>query len=134
MRILVVEDHDDTRQMLMRLLQHWGFTVAAARTLQNGLSHVEAECFDAIVSDISLPDGTGYALVSEAKRRRKEVLAIALSGHSSPTDLNIGRLAGFDYYLTKPCDCHELRSILAKPRLGVEQPAPAGDRVSDAFE
>jgi DNA-binding response OmpR family regulator len=123
MRILVVEDHDDTRQVLMRLLQHWGFDVAVAQTLENGLRFLQTERFDAIVSDIALPDGTGYALVSEAKRRWKEVLAIALSGHSSPSDLNIGRLSGFDYYLTKPCDCHELRSILVEPRLGGEQPA-----------
>jgi hypothetical protein len=60
MRILVVEDHEDTRQVLMRLLQHWGFTVITARTLQSGLRFLQTERFDAIVSDIALPDGTGY--------------------------------------------------------------------------
>ena len=112
MRILIVEDHEHTRHVLKRLLQRWGFDVASAPTLQNGLSFLEAEPFDAIVSDIALPDGTGYALVREAKRRWKHVLAIALSGYSLPGDINIARLSGFDYHLTKPVDCQQLRSIL----------------------
>ena len=111
-RILVVEDHEHTRHVLMRLLRRWGFDVASAPTLQNGLNFLEAGPFDAIVSDIALPDGTGYALVREAKRRWKDVLAIALSGYSLPGDVNIGRLSGFDYHLSKPVDCQQLRSIL----------------------
>ena len=112
MRILIVEDHEDTRHALIRLLKRWGFEVASAPTLQNGLSFLEAGPFDAIVSDIALPDGTGYALVREAKRRWKNVLAIALSGYNLPGDVHIGRLSGFDHHLTKPVDCQQLRSIL----------------------
>ena len=124
MRILVVEDHEDTRQVLTRLLQHWGFDVAVAQTLQNGLSFLETERFDAIISDIALSDGTGYALVNEAKRRRKDVLTIALSGYNSPNDLHIGRLSGFDHHLPKPCDCQQLRSILGQDRLGEQAALP----------
>src|ERR1700719_1358290 len=91
MRILIVEDHEHTRHVLKRLLQRWGFDVASAPTLQNGLRFLEAGPFDAIVSDIALPDGTGYALVREAKRRWEHVLAIALSGYSLPGDINIGQ-------------------------------------------
>ena len=118
MRILVVEDHQDTLQVLSHLLQHWGFDVAVAQTLQKGLNFLETERFDAIVSDISLPDGTGYALVSQAKRQSKDVLTIALSGYACPGDIQIGKLAGFDHHLTKPCDCQELRSILQEDRPG----------------
>ena len=111
-RILIVEDHEHTRHVLKRLLQRWGFDVSSAPTLENGLSFLEAEPFDAIVSDIALPDGTGYALVREAKRRCKHVLAIALSGYSFSGDIKIGKMSGFDYHLIKPVDCHQLRSIL----------------------
>jgi CheY-like chemotaxis protein len=112
MRILVVEDHQDTRQVLTRLLTHWGFEVAPAETLQSGLNLLESEPFDAILSDIALPDGTGYALVSEARRRGKDVLAIALSGYNYPSDVQIAKLTGFDHHLSKPCDCRQLRSLL----------------------
>jgi CheY-like chemotaxis protein len=112
MRILVVEDHQDTRQVLTRLLTHWGFDVAAAENLQSGLNCLDSEPIDVILSDIALPDGTGYALVSEARRRGKEVLAIALSGYSYPSEVQVSKLTGFDHHLSKPCDCQQLRSLL----------------------
>jgi CheY-like chemotaxis protein len=113
MRILVVEDHVDTRQVLVGLLTRWGYIVSAAGTLETGLARLNAEPpVDVIVSDIALPDGTGYALVSEARRHGKRVLAIALSGYSYPSDVKIAKLTGFDHHLSKPCDSHYLRTIL----------------------
>jgi CheY-like chemotaxis protein len=113
MRILVVEDHQDTRQVLVGLLTRWGYIVSAADTLKSGLTKLESEPpVDVILSDIALPDGTGYALVSEARRRGKRVLAIALSGYTYPSDVHIAKLTGFDHHLSKPCDCASLRSIL----------------------
>ena len=113
MRILVVEDQQDTRQVLVGLLTRWGYVVSAAGTLMSGLSELESEPpVDVILSDIALPDGTGYALVSEARRRGKRVLAIALSGYAYPSDVHIAKLTGFDHHLSKPCDCACLRSIL----------------------
>jgi CheY-like chemotaxis protein len=114
MRILVVEDHEDTRQVLIRLLTSWGFDVAPADDLQSGLNFLHTQRFDAIVSDIALPDGTGYALVSEARRRGIDVLAIALSAFSYPRDIEQAKVTGFDYHLQKPFDCDQLRSLLQK--------------------
>jgi CheY-like chemotaxis protein len=113
MRILVVEDHHDTRQVLVGLLTRWGYLVSAADTLKSGMDRLESEPpVDVIVSDIALPDGTGYALVSEARRRGKRVLAIAVSGYAYPSDVHIAKLTGFDHHLSKPCDCHHLRTLL----------------------
>ncbi len=123
MQVLIVEDHDDSRFVLTNLLEHWGCTVASAPTLQSGLNSLEHERFDAIVSDIALPDGTGYALVTEAKRRNKNVLAIALTGYISPGDRKIGKLSGFDHHLSKPFDCQLLRSVLLAPS-GLKRASP----------
>ena len=113
MRILVVEDHQDTREVLTGLLRRWGYEVSPADTLKGGLNRLDSEPpVDVILSDIALPDGTGYALVSEARRRGKSVLAIALSGYAYPSDVRIAKLTGFDHHLSKPCDCAYLRSIL----------------------
>ena len=113
MRILVVEDHKDTREVLSGLLTRWGYVVSAADSLQSGLSLLESEPpVDVILSDIALPDGTGYALVAEARRRGNRALAIALSGYTYPSDVQIAKLTGFDHHLSKPCDCHYLRTIL----------------------
>jgi len=113
MRILVVEDHQDTRQVLTGLLTRWGYDVSPADSLKSGMDRLETEPpVDVILSDIALPDGTGYALVSEARRRGKRVLAIALSGYAYPSDVRIAKLTGFDHHLSKPCDCGYLRTIL----------------------
>jgi len=113
MQILVVEDHADTRNVLSGLLTRWGYDVSPVETLKSGLERLNSEpSVDVIVSDIALPDGTGYALVSEARRTGKRILAIALSGYAYPSDVRIAKLTGFDYHLSKPCDCHHLRSIL----------------------
>jgi len=113
MRILLVEDHQDTRQVLVGLLTRWGYFVSAAETLKGALDRLNTEPpVDVIVSDIALPDGTGYALVSEARRRGQRVLAIALSGYAYPGDVRIAKLTGFDHHLSKPCDCRYLRKIL----------------------
>ena len=112
MRVLLVEDHAESRDVLGRLLQHWGFEVFPAEKLSRGLALIQEQPFDVIVSDISLPDGTGYALVSEAKKRNPKMLALALSGYSSAADVEIGRICGFDHHLTKPFDCQQLRVLL----------------------
>ena len=113
MRILVVEDHADTRKVLAGLLTRWGYDVSAADSLQTGLDRLNSQPpVDVLLSDIALPDGTGYALVSEARRAGKRILAIALSGYAYPSDVQIAKLTGFDHHLTKPCDCGYLRSIL----------------------
>jgi CheY-like chemotaxis protein len=113
MRILVVEDHADTRNVLTGLLTRWGYIVSASDTLKGGLALLDSEPPpDVVLSDIALPDGTGYALVSEARRKGKRVLAIALSGYTYPSDVRIAKLTGFDHHLSKPCDCGYLRTIL----------------------
>ena len=115
MRVLVVEDHRATRQVLVGLLTRWGYIVSATDTLKGGLELLNSEPpVDVIVSDIALPDGTGYALVSEARRNGKRVLAIALSGYAYPSDVYVAKLTGFDHHLSKPCDCNSLRMILQK--------------------
>jgi len=112
MRVLLVEDHQDTREVLARLLEHWGFDVVPVENLQKGLGSLEEGTFEAVVSDISLPDGEGYELIKEAKRREQSILGVALSAHASEVDRQRGEMAGFDRYLTKPFDGWELRSIL----------------------
>ena len=98
---------------LSGLLTRWGYIVSSADTLKQGLALLETEPPpDVLLSDIALPDGTGYALVSEARRKGKRVLAIALSGYAYPSDVRIAKLTGFDHHLSKPCDCGYLRSIL----------------------
>ena len=59
LRILLVEDHEDTRLVMTRLLASFGCNVTAAGTVRDALAIAEHERFDLLVSDIGLPDGSG---------------------------------------------------------------------------
>jgi CheY-like chemotaxis protein len=112
MQILVVEDHEDTREVLTRLCSRCGFNVLSAATLQEGLHFLQASPLDAIISDIALPDGTGYALITEARKRGIKAMAIALSAYTFPEDVQEAKLTGFDYHMSKPFDYAQLQSLL----------------------
>jgi CheY-like chemotaxis protein len=116
MNVLIVEDHEDTRHVLERLLCGKGFDVTIAENVQSGLDLLRSKPFEAIVSDIMLPDGTGYGLMSEARRSGVNALAIALTAYGYPAEVNEPKLTGFDYHLGKPIDCDKLVEILETAR------------------
>ena len=111
LRILLVEDHDDTRRTLARLLAHFGHQIVVADSQQTALETLRSKAFDVVLSDIGLPDGSGYDVITEAKRTRG-VAGIALTGYGRDEDVQRGKQAGFDFHLTKPVDFHELRTVL----------------------
>jgi len=113
LHLLLVDDHADTRLVLSRLLSKFGHEVATADSQQRALKLLESGRFDALISDIGLPDGDGYDLVRVAKRRQP-LSAIALSGYGTEEDVRRSLEAGFDYHLTKPVDLNGLRSLLQK--------------------
>ncbi len=111
LRILLVEDHGDTRRVLTGLLGRFGHSISAADTVQSAIAFVQAKHFDAIVSDLELPDGHGYDVIREAKRHQR-VTGVALTARGEDEVVERGREAGFDFHLTKPVDFAELRSVL----------------------
>jgi DNA-binding response OmpR family regulator len=68
--------------------------------------------FEVLLSDIGLPDGDAFQLVAEAKRSLPVMKTVALTGRATNEDRELSRQAGFDHFLTKPVDFHELRSLL----------------------
>jgi len=111
LRILLVEDHGDTRTTLSRLLSHFGHQISVADNRQTALEMVHSQRFDVVLSDIGLPDGSGYDVISEAKRQQP-IKAVALTGFGTDEDVRRGKEAGFDFHLVKPIDFHELRTVL----------------------
>ncbi|MGI8821645.1 MAG: response regulator [Chthoniobacterales bacterium] len=112
MHILLVEDHDDTRLVLSKLLFRCGHDVSDAANVRDALLLLDHFLFDVLVSDIGLPDGNGLDLVAEAKRRQGFRITVALTALASAADHERGHQAGFDHYLTKPFDFGKLRSLL----------------------
>jgi CheY-like chemotaxis protein len=117
MQVLIVEDNPDSRETLERYLTRRDYDVAAAGNLRTGIDFLKEKRFDAIISDIALPDGTGYTLLNEARRRGIRALSIAMSGYPYPSEVNEPGVTGFDYHLTKPVDCDYLCSLLKEGRV-----------------
>jgi len=111
LRILLVEDHRDTRHALSRLLTHFGHQVSAADTMQSAFKLLASRKFDVILCDIGLPDGSGYAVVSQAKQEWP-IKAVAITGFGTDQDVRRCKAAGFDFHLVKPIDFHELEQVL----------------------
>ncbi|HKC52971.1 MAG TPA: ATP-binding protein [Myxococcota bacterium] len=98
--ILVVEDDPDTADTLNFFLCAQGYKVTMARSVSEAMSHLERE-FDVLVSDLRLPDGTGYELMTRA-RKHGSTRGIAISGYGSHDDLARSRASGFERHLVKP--------------------------------
>ena len=113
LRILVVEDHDETRRVLSNLLTHFGHEISMADCARRALEIIESENFDVVLCDIGLPDGSGHDVISHAKRKQP-VKGVALTGFDKEEDIERSKQAGFDFHLTKPVDFHELRTVLSQ--------------------
>jgi hypothetical protein len=113
LRILLVEDHRDTRRTLSRLLTHFGHEVLAADNVHRALEIIGSEEIDVLLCDIGLPDGSGYEVITQAKGKRP-IHAVALTGFGTEEDIRRSKEAGFDLHLVKPIDLHELQTVLEK--------------------
>ncbi len=110
LRVLLVEDHADTRRMLARLLRERGYRVEQAGTVAEARERVELGSYDVLVSDIGLPDGSGLEVMEHARRMRggEDQRGIAVSGFGTPEDEKASRDAGFRMHLAKPIDVDRL--------------------------
>ena len=110
-RVLLVEDHPDTVRALSRLLGKSGYRVKTADSIASALQLAASEPFDIVVSDIGLPDGTGYELM-EQMSDRYGIKGIALSGYGMEEDIRRSIEAGFADHVVKPVDLERLKSVM----------------------
>jgi signal transduction histidine kinase len=118
-RLLLVEDHEDTNRSLTRMLRRRGYEVHPANDIRSALDIATSKHFDVLVSDIGLPDGSGIDLL-KALRAKGEVFGIALTGFGMEEDIRRSGEAGFSHHLVKPVDLNKLDSIIQ------EVPFPRG--------
>ena len=114
LRILLVEDHQDTRRTLSRLLTHFGHSVVTADNVEGAINIIGSNNIDAVLCDIGLPDGSGYEVAAHA-RASGGIKTIALTGFGTEQDVQRSKEAGFDFHLVKPINFQELRTVLEEP-------------------
>lgn len=111
LRLLLVEDHEYSLQVLSRLLTSGGHSVVGVSTKAEALTQARQKEFDAVISDLGLPDGTGHELM-RILHAQHGLQGIALSGYGTDEDLQASREAGFVAHLIKPVRFTELRHAL----------------------
>jgi CheY-like chemotaxis protein len=115
--ILVVEDDEDTRELLKVLLETQGGDVTPTASVQEALSAYDKSRPHVIVADIGMPDYNGYALIGRVRARDRErgtiVPAIALTAFTTAIDRDTVLSAGFQIHMPKPFEPSHLISVIA---------------------
>ena len=111
--ILIVEDHDDARELIGSVLETAGARVIAASTVPDAMERAAEGRPDLLVADIGLPGEDGYALLRRMRTLYPGLPAIALSAFARSTDRDRALAAGFDDYAIKPIEPVRLIELVA---------------------
>ncbi len=110
--VLLVEDHEITREVLTRLLTRRNYKVITADSVVRAREVASQNKFDFLISDIGLPDGSGNDLMNEL-RESYGLKGIAVTGFGMENDIERGKAAGFVTHLTKPIGIQSLEAALS---------------------
>jgi CheY-like chemotaxis protein/nitrogen-specific signal transduction histidine kinase len=118
LRVLIVDDAPDARELAQVMLEQAGASVRLASTAQEALAALDAFQPQAIVSDLVMPGTNGFELMREIRAReaasgRPAVPAVALSAYARPEDRRAALDAGYHLHLAKPVGAHDLSAALA---------------------
>jgi DNA-binding response OmpR family regulator len=109
LNILLVENHEDTLAYLAMYLQRKGHHVCGVRSMNSAIEATSSIRFDVLISDIMLPDGDGWQLIGQMK---KKPFGIAMSGFGTRADREKSYAAGYKHHLTKPFLPDDLDAVL----------------------
>jgi CheY-like chemotaxis protein len=127
LRILLVEDHANTLELLSRILRVRGHQVTTAGTNADALKAANVDRFDLVLSDLGLPDGLAYDTM-RSLHDRFGLAGIALSGYGTDGDVARSRDAGFVEHLTKPVDLKTLYDAIDRVAANGHVPAAVAAR------
>jgi len=117
-RVLVVDDDPDSREVVREVLEQAGATVAVAASTREALASIAEEPPDVLLSDLGMPEEDGYQLLRSVRALAKDagggVPAAALTAYTQAEDRRAAQDAGFQSYLAKPIDPAELTAAVAR--------------------
>ena len=123
--VLVVDDLDDSRNLLVRLLCQWGATVRECSSARVALEDLLSTRFDLLVADIAMPDLDGYDLIERIRTLHDEAAltpAIAVTAYARREDRDRALTAGYNAHCPKPLDTGQFARAIAEVLRSVPQP------------
>jgi two-component system, NtrC family, response regulator PilR len=112
-QVLVVDDEPDLRTLYELTLLREGYRVDAAGSVAEAWQHLEAKKFDAVITDMRLPDGLGLELLHRMLAQQRSERCIVMTAYGSAENAVEALKAGAFDYLTKPVDLKQFRSVVA---------------------
>lgn len=114
MKILIIDDDENYRELLQEVIRRMGHEVESVATAIEGLEKIKKYSYELLVVDYLIPGMTGLELIREIRRSNQELQIIVVSGYDSFPDQNSTsdlKLAG---YLTKPIDFEKFEALIQK--------------------
>jgi signal transduction histidine kinase/ActR/RegA family two-component response regulator len=117
LRVLIVDDERDARDLLIAVLSGQGASVIAAAGVAEALEKLQAQAPDLVISDIEMPDEDGFSLIKKLRAfnqsQTRKIPAVALTAHARPSERLKILSAGYQMHLAKPVDTAELIAVIA---------------------
>lgn len=117
LKVLVVDDEADTRELIQEVLKECGSEVITSRSAAEALVALEEHKPDILISDLGMPDEDGYSLISKIRalpsERGGQIPAAALTAYARAEDRMRVLRSGFQFHLPKPVDSAELVTVVA---------------------
>ena len=127
LRVFLVENHPDFCHFLQLYLQIKGHTVFCAGSVQEALEKLPGSSCNVLLSDIHLPDGSGWQLLHRLLQKHHSLYAIAMSGAGQRADREVSQAAGFRHHLLKPFAPSALNALLEQAAQTLSTPAAASE-------
>ena len=116
-RVLVVDDEADARELLETALRQYGAEVATAGNVRDALAEIDRQTPDVLVSDIGMPNEDGFSLIRRLRARAgavSSIPAVAITAYASPRDRSATEAAGFQAHVAKPFEPAEVARLVAR--------------------
>ena len=105
--VLVIEDEENIRQIISKVLSREGYHVFEASSAEEGLDIIDKNLINLIVLDLTLPNMDGYEFTKELRESNIEIPILMATAHQLAIDKHKGFMVGTDDYMTKPLDMDE---------------------------
>jgi DNA-binding response OmpR family regulator len=129
-RILYIEDHEDTRELVTLLLAQKSYEVVTGSTIESGVALAVVGGFDLYLLDSWLPDGSGLDLCKRIRQFDKTTPILFYSAAAYVGDSDLALKSGAQAYLVKPSQPSDLCDLVTEL---IERSGPTGRRVTSCF-
>lgn len=133
--ILIIEDEENIRSIIAKVLRREKYNVLEAKTAEEGLDIIDKNCIGLIVLDLNLPHMDGYEFVKELRSANISIPILMATARQLPSDKHKGFIVGTDDYMTKPLDMDEfllrIKALLRRSQIVNERRIKIGKVILD---